>query len=304
MASIRWPLWFVLGCLPASGMALGACASASTGSARAVAPAATAADDQAASDVAEHHRHHHHGGVTMFIAMSLDTLGAPPEQRAAIEKIQGELLAKMEPARSAEQQVVATLADGVEAGTIDTAKVDAALVQVATVAGSLRDATADALNELHAALTPEQRVALVDKVEAHWTIWRSANTDTEPTAAGGPSHAGYVEALTKELGLTDDQSEKIRVRWSAGAKDSSSPLDSQKVEAHLRAFGMAFESSSFDARSLTTSNGADTLLASWGATRMAHFFESVNPVLTPEQRAALALTLRQHMSHHEGPDGQ
>jgi len=304
MPSIRWPFWFVLGCLPASGIALGACAGAPTGSAPAVAPTATAADDQAAADVTEHHRHHHHGGVTMFVAMSLDTLGAPPEQHAAIEKIQAELFAKMEPARSAEQQVVATLADGIEAGTIDAAKVDVALAKVATVAGSLRDATADALNELHAALTPEQRVALVDKVEAHWTIWRSANTDTEPAAAGGPSHAGYLEAVTKELGLTNDQIEKIRSRWSAAAKDSSSPLDSQKVEAHLRAFGLAFESSSFDARSLTTSNGADTLLASWGSTRMAHFFESVNPVLTPEQRSALAQTLRQHMSHQEGPDGQ
>jgi Spy/CpxP family protein refolding chaperone len=236
--------------------------------------------------------------------MSLDTLGVPPDQHAAIEKIQAELFAKMEPARSAEQKVVATLADGIEGGTIDTAKVDGALVQVATVAGSLRDATADALNELHAALTPEQRVALVDKVEAHWTIWQRANTDTESTAAGGPSHAGYLEALTKDLGLTNDQIDKIRGRWSAAAKDSSSPLDAQKVETHLRAFGLAFESSSFDARALTTWNGADTLLASWGSTRMAHFFEAVTPVLTPEQRAALAQTLRQHMSHQEGSDGQ
>jgi Spy/CpxP family protein refolding chaperone len=37
---------------------------------------------------------------------------------------------------------------------------------------------------------------------------------------------------------------------------------------------------------------------------MAHFFESVSPVLTPEQRSALAQSLRQHMSHQEGRDGQ
>jgi len=29
----------------------------------------------------EHHRHHHHGGVTLFIAMSLDTLGVSPNSR-------------------------------------------------------------------------------------------------------------------------------------------------------------------------------------------------------------------------------
>jgi hypothetical protein len=37
---------------------------------------------------------------------------------------------------------------------------------------------------------------------------------------------------------------------------------------------------------------------------MAHFFESVNPVLTPAQRSALAQSLHQHMSHQEGQDGQ
>ncbi len=299
MASIRWAVWFALGCLPAVGVALGACAGASTASAPAVAPTSTAADDQAASDVAEHHRHHHHGGVTMFIAMSLDTLGTSPDEHAVIEKIRADLFAKMEPARAAEQKVMGTLADGIETGTIDAARVDMALAQVASVAGSLHDATADALNQLHAVLTPEQRGALVDKVEAHWTIWQNANS--EPV---GPSRPGYLEALASELNLTTDQVEKVRARWSAAAKDASGPLDSQKIETHLQVFGQAFKSDSFDARSLSTASAANTLLASWGSSRMAHFFESVNPVLTPEQRSALAQSLRQHMSHQEGKDGQ
>jgi Spy/CpxP family protein refolding chaperone len=297
MASIRWTVCFALACVPAAGVAIGACASASTGSAPAVAPTSTAADDQAASDVTEHHRHHHHGGVTMFIAMSLDTLGTSPDEHAVIEKIQTDLFAKMEPARAAEQKVMGALADGIEAGTIDTAQVDAALAQVASVAGSLHDATADALNELHAVLTPEQRGALVDKVEAHWTIWQNANSESV-----GPSRTGYLEALASELGLTADQVEKIRARWSAAAKDGPGPLDAQKIETHLQVFGQAFKKDTFDARSLSTASAANTLLASWGSARMAHFFESVNPVLTPEQRSALAQSLRQHMSHQEGQD--
>jgi Spy/CpxP family protein refolding chaperone len=299
MASIRWTVWFALGCLPAAGVALGACAGASNASAPAVAPTSTAADDQAAADVTEHHRHHHHGGVTMFIAMSLDTLGTSPDEHAVIEKIQADLFAKMEPARAAEQKVMGTLADGIEAGTIDAAQVDVALAQVASVAGGLHDATADALNQLHAVLTPEQRAALVDKVEAHWTIWQNANS--EPV---GPSRPGYLESLASELSLTADQVQKIRARWSAAAKDAPGPLDSQRIEAHLQVFGQAFRNDSFDARSLSTASAANTLLASWGSARMAHFFESVSPVLTPEQRSALAQSLRQHMSHQEGRDGQ
>jgi hypothetical protein len=240
----------------------------------------------------------------MFIAMSLDTLGGSPDQRAVIEKIEADLFAKMEPARMAEQRVTGILADGIEAGTIDTAKVDVALAQVASAAEGLHDATADALNELHAVLTPEQRGVLIDKVEAHWAIWQSANSDAEPTGTGGQVRAGHIEALTKELGLTADQVDKISGRWRANAKGSSAPLDSKKVETHLKTFGQAFRSASFDARSLSTASAANTLLASWGSTRMAHFLESVNPELTSSQRSALAQNLRQHMSHQEGQDGQ
>ncbi len=118
-------------------------------------------------------------------------------------------------------------------------------------------------------------------------------------------HASCVrpEDLASELNLTADQVDKIRARMIVAAKDAAAPLDSQKIEAHLEVFGQAFENASFDARSLSSARAANTLLASWGAARMAHFFESVNPVVTPEQRSALAQNLRQHMSHQEGQDG-
>src|SRR5580658_6163621 len=138
----------------------------------ATAPTASPEDDQSSADLGEHHRHHHHGGVTMFIAMSLDSLGVSKDQAAAIEKIQGDLFAKMEPAHVAEQNVLNVLADGIAAGTIDGAKVDAAIDGVKAASAGLHEATIDALNQLHAALTPEQRAALVDKVEAHWEVWK------------------------------------------------------------------------------------------------------------------------------------
>ena len=282
---------------------LTACAGASSATTPALAPTSTQADDDAAADVTEHHRHHHHGGVTMFIAMSLDTLAASPEQRAAIERIQGDLFQEMEPARAAEATVLQTLADGIAAGTIDAAKVNAALAQLTAASSSLHEAAAEALNQLHAVLTPEERAALVDKVEAHWAIWQQANGDEAPASAGGPPSGGHLQALTAELGLTPDQIEKIRANESAAAKESPVKPDPQKIEAHLQAFGAAFRGDTFDARSLSTGAGANAHLASWGATRMAIFFESVSPVLTPDQRAKLAERVREHAEHRENPTG-
>src|SRR5258708_8368925 len=88
-------------------------------------PSASPADDQAALELKEHDRHHHHGGVTKFIAMSLDTLGADDAKRPPIDKLPGDPHAPMGAAPEAEKNLLLTLADGIAAGTVDAAKVKA-----------------------------------------------------------------------------------------------------------------------------------------------------------------------------------
>jgi Spy/CpxP family protein refolding chaperone len=252
-----------------------------------------ATDDEASEGLMEHHRYHHHGGVTLFIAMSLDTLGVSPEQHAAVEKTRADLYARMEQSRTAEQNLMSTLADGLAAASFDTTKVDAAVAQVAAAAAAAHDASTDALNELHAELTPPQRAALVDKVEAHWAVSQKANAEeTGPVSPEG----GHLANLSTELGLTADQVNRIRASLGEGMK-AVPRLDSQEIAAHLRAFGDAFRGDAFDAKALTTASGANAHLASWGAAHMAHFVETVSPVLTPDQRVALAQRLREHANH-------
>jgi Spy/CpxP family protein refolding chaperone len=187
-----------------AGTVLG-CGGSSAANAPPVAVAgASAEEEDATAGLVEHHRHHHHGGVTLLIAMSLDTLGLSPEQRPAVEKIRSDLHARMEPARAAEQNLVGTLADGLAAGTLDPVKVDAAVAQLTTAAAMVHDASTDALNQLHAILTPPQRAALVDKLEAHWSVWQKANTDEND----------HLTQLTVDLTLTPDQVDKIRASQS------------------------------------------------------------------------------------------
>jgi Spy/CpxP family protein refolding chaperone len=258
------------------------------------ATAARASDvDDVSAGLMEHHRHHHHGGVTLIIALSLDTLGVSPEQRTAVEKIRSDLHARMEPARAAEQQLVTTLADGLAAANLDAASVDAAVAQVEAAAAKVHDASADALNELHAVLTPPERAALVDKVEAHWAVWQKANA--EQTDPRNPER-GQLAMLATDLGLTRNQVDKIRAGLGEGMK-AMPRVDLQEIATHLRAFGDAFRSDKFDARVLTTANGANAHLAGWGAARLAHFIEAVSPVLTPDQRARFAQRLREHAAH-------
>jgi Spy/CpxP family protein refolding chaperone len=277
-------------------LAAGSCGGASA-NARPPATAASATDvDEVAAGLTEHHRHHHHGGVTLLIALSLDTLGISPEQRPAVEKIRRDLHARMEPARAAQQRLAAALADGVAAANLDATTVDAAIAQVSAAAATVHDASTDALNELHAVLTPPERAALVDKVEAHWSVWQKANAEeTDPANPEG----GRLAMLTTDLGLTQDQVAKIRGGLAEGMK-AVPRLDPQEIATNIQAFGNAFRSEKFDAKALTGASGANAHLAGWGAAHLAHFIEAVSPVLTPDQRAEFAQRLREHSVHSNG----
>ncbi|HEX4448473.1 MAG TPA: Spy/CpxP family protein refolding chaperone [Polyangiaceae bacterium] len=263
-------------------------------------PTLVAQDDESTAELKDHHRHHHHGGFAMFIAMSLDSLGTTPEQNAAITKIQADMRAKMQPAHDAEKTVLATLADGVAAGTIDQAKVDAAIAQLSTASAGVHDAVADSLNQLHALLTPEQRAALVDKVDAHLSVWHEANASEESNEA----RAGHLEALAKELTLSPDQVDKIRASVKASMTSGKAHYDRAEAEAHLKAFGDAFKADTFEAKSLTTGGPANAKIATWGATRMSRFYEAVNPVLSADQRTKLAEILRKHSNYSPTPSPQ
>jgi Spy/CpxP family protein refolding chaperone len=298
MASKRWLYRLATGLSLIGGAALPGCGAAST-PVPATAARGIEVDDDQTADLNDHHRHHHQGGVTMFIALSLDTLGLPPDQRAVAAKIQSELFARMEPARAGEQKILTALADGLAAGTIDKARVDAALAELASASGRVHAAAADALNRLHAALTPAQRAALVDKIWAHWTLFQQANEGAPVVAVGAvgkdPPPARLVE-LARELGLSADQVDTIAAGFRALMATVPGAADTANVDAYLGRLA-AFRGDAFDARTLT--GEADAQVAAQGALRMARFYEAAAPVLTPPQRAKLATLLREHATHDD-----
>ena len=260
--------------------------------------AAASADDAESSGLMEYDRYHH-GGIALFISMSLDTLGVSPEQRTVIEKIRADLRGELRPAREAERELLATLADGLGDGGFDGAKVSAAIGHVNQAAAAVHDTVALTLNELHDILTPAQRAALVDKVDSHWAVWREENAEEGPTAAD--VRRGHLAALTDELALTPEQVDKIRAALAAGTTDAPR-LDGREIGSHLRAFSEAFRAASFDARTFSGGNPVNVRLIGWGAGHLAHVVEAMSPVLTPTQRATLAQTLRAHADHPAGAE--
>lgn len=256
-------------------------------------------EDQSTADLAEHHRHHHHGGFALFIALSIDSLNATPEQTAAIAKIREDLHAKMQPAHAAEKVVLATLAQGIATGAIDQAKIDAQIAELKTAAAGVHDAVADSLNALHEVLTPAQRVALVDKVEAHFEVWHHANAPHERAERDG--RGGHLGRLAKELGLSEQQVATIRASF-ASSMGGAAKFDRAQAEEHMKAFGAAFASDHFDAHAVATGGPLNASMAAWGMGRTVRFYEAVLPALTPEQRTKLADELTRHANYQRSND--
>jgi Spy/CpxP family protein refolding chaperone len=253
---------------------------------------ATAQEDPVADELRDYHRHHHHGGVAAFIAMAADTLGLDPAKKAQVEQIETDLRAKMAPARDAEHDVLATIADGVAAGKVDGAKVDAQVAKVAAASAGIHTASADALTKLHDTLSPVERNALADKVLAHWEVWQKVNAEEK---AASHEKGTHLARLTELLALTPDQ--VAAIEKSLGAEPAPTPqTDPKPVDAYVQAFATAFRQDKFDPKTLNPQATASAgHIARHGDARMARFYEAIAPVLTPDQRTKLATHLRERL---------
>jgi Spy/CpxP family protein refolding chaperone len=254
------------------------------------AEAAQAAEDELADELQSHHRHHH-AGFAGFVLSSVETLGIAPDQQVAVDAIRKDYRVAMKPLHEANRAVLQLLADGIAAGAIDKPKVDAAIVHAGTAASGVQGVTQNLLNQLHGALHPEQRAALVDKIDAHWAVWREANAGEHAKDDSKPDR--HVARIAKELALTSDQVDKFRANLDA-AKDAKKPFVAAAFEAYMKAFDAAFVADTFDAKKLPSFESSR--IVSWGTERMGGFYEALAPVLTPDQRAKLAEKLRQRAS--------
>jgi len=251
------------------------------------------ADERAEAGLVEHHRHQHNGGAMQFVVMALDTLEPGDASRTQVEQVRRDLNRCLAPSAEIQQRLDLTIADGVAAGAVDLAKVDGIINQLDGTTLDARACGDGALNQLHAILSPAERIELVEKVEAHWDVWHQVNDDQQ--AAGRPG-GGRLGRLTKELNLTPDQVEKAKGALHVALTGRAVTFDRARIEAELKAFDAAFVAASFDAKAATSRENGH--LASFGATRKAIFYETVTPLLTASQRTELAGHLRQRAASH------
>ena len=138
-------------------------------------------------------------GQVKFLGAALGDVPLTDAQRAQIEKLASDADARREPARSARHDMLLLLASQVEAGAIDRAALQPKIDAIVAVARTAQPVDRAAVEQLHAILGPDQRVAFADAVEAHGAH-----------AVGRFMDHGGLREWADALSLTDAQRDQIK----------------------------------------------------------------------------------------------
>jgi Spy/CpxP family protein refolding chaperone len=207
--------------------------------------------------------------LSALVGQALSSLQLRPDQEASLQRIGGELDQVEAPAHRARQDLLLAIADALEQGTVDRAAMTSKIRALVDAQTSQTPLLERELAELHDALDPQQRSAFVDALGA------AVQGETTPESAAQQSPG---------LGLSDEQLQQLR---ALGATSQGSSEQQPRIVQLLD----AFRGESFDPAAVAREQGAATS-AQERAASMLDVVEGLTRILTPEQRANLAATLR------------
>jgi Spy/CpxP family protein refolding chaperone len=220
----------------------------------------------------------------------------------------------------------AALAEGVRAGSIDKAAVEAKLAKMEGGFEEHRARMAEALTTLHATLTKEQRRELVDAVASKMEEkgargpkgdgeGRRGKGDGERDGHRGPKgerggwgdhgmKGGPLGHMLRDLNLTDEQRSKIDKALEASrpsegdVEEKKEAFEARRAEMKTRLEGFAADS--FDAKAFLAGDVKKGNHKNPRAhlDRMVTSLSAILPILTPAQRTSLAERLE------KGPMGK
>ncbi len=204
-------------------------------------------------------------------------------QRPVVEKLAADTSARHTASRSAHRDLMIALAAQVQAGAIDRAALQPKIDALGTALQAAQPADRAAFEQLHALLTPDQRTAFVNAVQAHVADRVGAARDKHP-----------LHQWAVDLQLTDDQKAQIRsamkANWQEAAHDGNgAPWAEHRQQA--KAMLAAFAQDRFVMDEVSPAKDV-AARAQHMTARMLGLAEAALPVLTPQQRALAAQKLR------------
>jgi Spy/CpxP family protein refolding chaperone len=259
-----------------------------------------------------------------MLFMELSQVGLRPEQKMAIDAIDKDLEKLGEATKEQKALLVSDVTEGVAAGKLNKAKIDADVKKLAQAASSTAGSVQDAMTKLHKTLDAPQRKKLIELLQAkvkehqehalamgeHGMGPKGEHDGPKGEHGMGPKGEhdgpkgehhmgghGPIEKLTEQLGLTPAQRDQLKTKLEATMKAGQADMKAHMttMQKMMKTVGDAFESDKFDAKKVGVGEHGGEM-AKLMATSKIRFVEAVLSVLTPEQRAKFAEHIRQHAS--------
>jgi hypothetical protein len=194
--------------------------------------------------------------------------------------------ARSEKVSAARRGLLILLADGIEAGTFDDAKIAAGLQTISATAQARDPAVVQALIQLHAFLSTPERESMASTIQQG--IAASASRfKKEPDQI-----RQRVDSVTNQVGLTAEQSAQINqeivVNYQTYAPDLKEEADARTKQLDLLCKGFV---DIYFQPTLESVVAAPELVAK--STRTIALIRQLTVILTPAQRAKVAAVIRE-----------
>jgi Spy/CpxP family protein refolding chaperone len=245
-------------------------------------------------------------GPAKRVADALAQVPLRADQRTTIEQMAKDAATRMEPARKARGDLMLAIADQVQKGAIDRAALQPKIDAVSAAHQAASPGNRAAFEKLHDLLTPDQRVAFVNAMQAE---------HHEHQGQGGEGMRGRMQKWAGDLGLSQDQQDQIKTkmqaRWQAhfagavtggdqtgAVQDGHVLAEGHKMHEQYKAMLEAFKGDTFKMDQVAPVQDHREM-ANGFAGHMLGMLETALPVLTPEQRAIAANKVREHATKFE-----
>jgi Spy/CpxP family protein refolding chaperone len=226
-------------------------------------------------------------GHLKVIADALGDVPLTATQRAAIEKMAADADVRHADARAAHQQLALAIAAQVEAGQVDRAALQPKIDALVAAVQKAQPADRAAFEQLHALLTPDQRTAFVDAVEARVTEKMGAMHDKHP-----------LKQWAADLQLTEAQKTQIHDAMKQRFQAMAQGHDHGDAPpwAHMHEQGAKLMAAFKQERFVMDEVSPPKDVAAKAKAMSDHVLglaETALPVLTPQQRAIAAQKIRE-----------
>ena len=267
-------------------------------------PAASAAQTASAAEAPRPMMKPHQGGPVATLLAAAHDQSLKDDQKAALAKIDESLKPDQSGPPKEMKDARDTVVAGVRAGKLDTARIDAMHAAAAKAMQARQDRDADALTSLYKTLDAGQRKSVVAAARARDAARdeRMMKHKAEGVAdKDGDRAKRKLERMTKELEL--DAAQQKTVEGLLAKNDPKPDMDAMHAEwkKKTEALYTAFESDSFDAKKLDLSMGGKRMRE--GMQQHVQLLGQLLPILRPEQREKLAVSMEKAHRGHEGHEG-